>query len=130
MVTNDPPEKEDKRLVLLHSDARIKTPPLSSMARVKVGYHLRQLQQGKSLSMPLSRPMPIIGKRCHELRINDDNVTWRMIYRIDDDAILIAHVFKKKTEKTPKRVLSLCETRLAKYDLYKPDVEVDEENDE
>ena len=27
--------------------------------------------------------MPGIGKRCHELRIDDKNVTWRIIHRID-----------------------------------------------
>jgi phage-related protein len=43
--------------------------------------------------------MPTIGPRCHKLRINDAHTTWRLIYRIDPDAIVIADVFAKKTEK-------------------------------
>lgn len=113
-----PKQPKDKLLVLLHSEARIKTPPVSRNARLKIGYYLRQLQQGDSLSLPLSRPMPSIGKRCHELRINDDNVIWRIVYRVDEDAILAVHVFKKKTQKTPQKILELCQRRLAKYDAY------------
>lgn len=66
--------------------------------------------------MPHSRPMPSIGARCHELRINDENKTWRLIYRIDVDAILILDVFEKKTNKTPKNVLGACRKRLSHYD--------------
>ena len=118
MPSDDENSQPDKSLVLLHSDARIQTPPLSKDARLKVGYHLRQLQQGGSLSMPLSRPMLSIGKRCHELRINDYSVSWRVMYRIDDDAILVVHVFKKKTQATPLQVLEVCQRRLAHYDSY------------
>jgi hypothetical protein len=32
--------------------------------------------------------MPLIGKRCHELRIVDGDATRRLVYRIDDDAIV------------------------------------------
>jgi hypothetical protein len=30
--------------------------------------------------------MTAIGPRCHELRAQDAGVTWRIVYRIDDDA--------------------------------------------
>lgn len=66
--------------------------------------------------MPHSRPMPSIGPRCHELRINDQRATWRVIYRIDDDAIVIAEVFSKKTAKTPRSIINTCKQRLAYYD--------------
>ena len=66
--------------------------------------------------MPQSRPMPIIGTRCHELRINDEDKTWRIIYRIDDDAIVIVEVFAKKTNKTPDAVIKQCQKRLKQYD--------------
>ena len=68
------------------------------------------------LSMPHSRPMPLIGKGCHELRINDKASTWRILYRIDSDAILILEVFKKKTGKTPKSVIETCQRRANAYD--------------
>jgi phage-related protein len=66
--------------------------------------------------MPQSRSMPSIGSRCHELRINDTDTTWRLVYRIDPDAIVIAEVFAKKTEKTPKDVIEACKKRLKEYD--------------
>lgn len=66
--------------------------------------------------MPQSRPMPSIGARCHELRINDENKTWRIFYRIDDDAIIVIHWVDKKTNKTPQDVIELCKKRLAAYE--------------
>lgn len=98
----------------LHGE--VKTPPFSSSARIEAGYLLRQLQSCIKLSLPLSRPMPIIGPRCHELRINDETVTWRIVYRIDDDAIIILEVFDKKTGKTPKAVIDNCKRRIKLYD--------------
>jgi phage-related protein len=60
--------------------------------------------------------MLAIGKHCHELRIQDQDQTWRIIYRIDPDAIVIAEVFKKKTQKTPPAVISTSRERLKIYD--------------
>ncbi len=67
--------------------------------------------------MPHSRPMPAIGSRCHELRIPDDKVSWRIIYRVDPDAVVIAEVFQKKSGKTPKNVIEICKARLREYDV-------------
>lgn len=94
----------------------IKTPPVSRVGRREIGFLLRQLQEGDSLSLPHSRPMPIIGARCHELRVNDAVATWRIIYRIDEDAIIIADVFEKKTRETPDRIIQNCQRRLRIYD--------------
>jgi len=60
--------------------------------------------------------MPSIGTRCHELRINDENLTWRIIYRIYTDAILILEVFEKKTNKTPKSIIDVCKKRIKRYE--------------
>ena len=68
---------DDKELHILHGE--IKTPSISMTARKETGELLRKLQQGKLLSMPQSRPMPSIGPRCYELRINDEAQTWRII---------------------------------------------------
>ncbi|MBI2927535.1 MAG: type II toxin-antitoxin system RelE/ParE family toxin [Verrucomicrobia bacterium] len=94
----------------------IKTPPMSEAARRETGFLLRRLQQGDSIGLPHSRPMPDIGPRCHELRVNDLNKTWRVIYRIDDDAIVVVEVFEKKTRATPPRLLADCRRRLRLYD--------------
>ncbi|MGK7929081.1 MAG: type II toxin-antitoxin system RelE/ParE family toxin [Spirulina sp.] len=107
-------EENSKPLVWLKGE--IKTPPFSSNARIEAGFLLRQLQQGEFLSMPFSRPMPSIGDRCHELRINDEDKTWRIIYRLDRDAIVILEVFNKTTNKTPDRVIENCQKRLKQYD--------------
>ena len=78
---------------------------------------MRLLQQGEAVAMPHSRPMPTIGKRCHELRIPDDKVSWRIIYRIDADAIVLVEVFSKRTGRTPKSVIETCKARLREYDV-------------
>jgi phage-related protein len=60
--------------------------------------------------------MPVIGARCHELRINDEAGTFRIIYRADADAVVILDVVKKKTEQTPQSVVEICRRRLRDYD--------------
>lgn len=104
----------DKPLVWMRGE--VKTPPFSQDARIEAGSLLRRLQQGEMLSLPHSRPMPGIGKRCHELRIVDEEKSWRIIYRTDDDAILILEVFSKTTPKTPKSVIDNCKRRIREYD--------------
>ena len=104
-----------KPLVWLSGE--VKTPPLSSDARIEAGFLLRKLQSGESIGLPHSRPMPAIGKSCHELRIQDVGCTWRVVYRIDSDAIVIAEVFAKTTQATPQKTISVCKQRLKKYDL-------------
>jgi len=104
----------DKALVWL--EGKIKSPPFSLEARLEAGYLLRRLQQGETLSMPHSRPMPSIGPRCHELRINDARATWRIIYRIDWDAIVILDIFSKKSRATPKTIIERCKNRIKDYD--------------
>ena len=104
---------KDKPLVWLHGE--IKTPPLSQSARVEAGYLLRKLQAGDSLGLPHSRPMSSIGARCHELRIEDARTTWRVIYHVAVDAIVILEVFAKKTPTTPQGVIGACKKRLKGY---------------
>ena len=97
-------------------EGEIKTPPFSVQARIMTGTLLRRLQQGDNIAMPHSRPMPSIGKRCHELRVRDKDQNWRIVYRIDPDAIVIVEVFAKKTGATPKKVIEKCKARLKAYD--------------
>jgi len=106
--------KGGRPLVWLRGE--VKTPPFSQTARLEAGYLLRLLQQGESLGLPHSRPMPAIGPRCHELRINDEAGTFRIIYRADTDAVVILDVWKKKTEQTPQSIIATCRRRLREYD--------------
>ena len=97
----------------------IKTPPFSRAARIEAGTLLRRLQLGENIGLPHSRPMPSIGPRCHELRIRDEDQNWRIMYRIDPDAIVIVDVFAKKTGRTPKSVIETCKARLRTYDAVR-----------
>ncbi len=104
----------DKPLVWLHR--QVKTSPFTDTARIETSVLLRQLQQGENLEMPHSRPMPSVGRRCHEFRVRDIDKNWRIIYRIDDDAILIVEVFNKTFREAPDSVIDTCKKRLSKYD--------------
>jgi phage-related protein len=106
---------DDKPLVWLHGE--VKTPPFSQAARLEAGFLLRKLQRGEILTMLFARPMPSIGPRCYELRINDANLTWRIIYRLDADAIVILAIFDKKTPHTPKQIIDICRKRIKYYDF-------------
>ena len=83
---------------------------------MEAGFLLRRLQDGESLEMPHSRPMPSIGPRCHELRVRDENRIWRVVYRLDPDAIVVAGVFSKTTRATAKHDVEDCQKRLKDYD--------------
>ena len=104
----------DKPLVWLHGE--IKTPPFSQAARIEAGYLRRLLQKGQAVGMPRSRPMPIVGPRCHELRVRDAGADWRIVYRLDADAVILLEVFTKKARTTPKTVIDACTRRLKEYD--------------
>ena len=58
----------------------------------------------------------VIGAQCHELRIPDQDVTWRIICRVDSDAVIVAEVFAKKTQAAPQQVIDVCKKRLREYD--------------
>ena len=104
----------DKPLVWLHGE--IKTPPFAQAARIEAGYLLRLLQKGQTVGMPQSRPMPVVGPRCRELRVRDAGDDWRIVCRLDADAVVILEVFTKKTRATPKTVIDACIRRLREYD--------------
>ena len=101
-------------LVWLHGE--VKTPPSSREARLEAGYLLRRLQEDETLTKPHSGAMSAIGRRCHELRIKDQGGEFRIMYRIDPDAIVILEVFKKTTRATPRRIIDLCKERLNRYE--------------
>lgn len=65
--------------------------------------------------MPHSRAMPGIGAGCHELRIIDDRRSWRIICHVAEEAIVILHVFEKKSQKTPSRIIEICRRRLRAF---------------
>lgn len=54
----------------------------------------------------------------HAVSPTDEPLAWLhgMVYRIDDDAIVIVEVFQKKTQATPRAVIAVCRRRLREYD--------------
>lgn len=111
---DDEPKSGQANCVAL---GEIKTPPFSADARVEAGVLLRRLQRGEVLAAPHSRPIPVIGARCHELRIREKNKIWRVVYRTDQDAVIILTVFQKTTRATPLREIENSKRRLSLYDI-------------
>jgi phage-related protein len=48
--------------------------------------------------------------------VNDADKTWRIIYSIKPDAIVILDVFEKRTRATPQIVIDNCKRRLRLYE--------------
>lgn len=77
---------------------------------------LRLLQEGERVGMPQAEPLPDVGPRCGALRVRDADHNWRIMYRIDADAVLVLDVYPKKTRKIPDEVIERCKQRLKQYD--------------
>lgn len=103
-----------KTLVWLRGE--VQSPPFSDEGRYEAGMLLRLLQEGVLLGMPHSRPLPSVGRRCHELRIRDSGHNWRIVYRLDPTAIFIANVFAKTGKVTQQREFDKAKERLKEYD--------------
>jgi phage-related protein len=103
----------DKPLVWLAD--KVRTPPFSKRARLEAGILLRRLQLGELPSMPHCRPMPGIGGGCHELRIRDGAVFWRIVVLIEEGVIVVLDVFPKKTRTTSLRAMERCRRRIDQW---------------
>ena len=72
-----------------------------------------ELVLGRSLSMPISRPLPSIAKGLHELRLSGRGGEFRVFYVIRvGDAIFVLHATQKKKQELDKRTRELLLTRL------------------
>ena len=103
----------DKSIVWLKG--QVITPPFSERARVLAGHLLRQLQRGEMLTMPDSRPMPVVEPECHELRVRDVDHFWRLMYYVSVEEIVVLEVWSKKTQRTPDDLIKDCRRRLRAY---------------
>ena len=87
--------------VIWNSSAKDILRELSGEAKKEFGLLILDLQRGVRLQMPSSRPMPILGKGCHELRVKDSDGIYRAFYYVKLlDKIIVFHIFQKKSEKT------------------------------
>ena len=105
--------RQSKPIVWLSGE--VKTPPFSAAARLEAGGLLRRLQEGENLGLPHSRPMTAISSGCHELRIVDERVSWRIFYYVAADAIVVLEVDRKTTRQTPQATIARCQSRLRRY---------------
>ncbi len=77
---------------------------------------LRYLQNGLTLAMPQAEPLPVIGPHCGAIRVRDEQHNWRIMYRVDADAVVLVKVYDKKAKKIPAEVITQCKQRLNLYD--------------
>jgi hypothetical protein len=49
------------------------------------------------------------------LRIRDEKTTWRIMYHVHTEAVVILEVFPKKTGKTPQKIITMCKVRLRRF---------------
>ena len=91
------------------------TPPFTTRAGANAGELIRLLRLGEHLGTPDSRPMPVIGRACHELRVPHRDRDWRIFYHIGPDAIVVLRMEKKTRQRTPTRIVELCRRRLRAY---------------
>ncbi len=110
----EPKRPTRKLLVWVHGE--IKTPPFTPEARQEAGMLLRFLQEGEQLTMPQAEPLPTVGQRCGALRVRDADHNWRIMYRVDSDAVVVLEVYSKKSRKIPDAVIKRCKQRLKQYD--------------
>jgi len=81
--------------------------------RIDLADAFARLQEGHMLSMPLSRPMPSIGRGVHELRIRDRSGIYRTVYYLAGAGMIyVLHAFKKKTRETSWQNLEIAKKRL------------------
>ena len=72
-----------------------------------------RINRGELLQMPLSRPMPSIGLKVHELRLKDKTGQFRFFYWIKvGDAIYFVHAFQKKTQELPRKEIDIVIKRV------------------
>lgn len=97
--------------------ADIRAAGLGKKARLEAGGLIDDLQEGVSLRLPHSRPMPAIGERCHELRVREPGHNWRILYHVGYGEIVILGVFDKKRRKTPRNEIHRAKRRLRRYTI-------------
>lgn len=74
---------------------------------------LARLEAGINLAIPLSRPMPSIGSRVHELRFRDRSGVYRVIYFIAVSGVIhLLCAFKKTSQTTEQKHINLAKLRL------------------
>jgi phage-related protein len=100
-------------VIVVVSACRREIETLPDEVRGDLADALARLDAGLTLSMPLSRPMPSIGRSVHELRLTDRSGHYRVIYAlVVRGTTYVLHAFKKTTKSTLQRNIELAQKRL------------------
>jgi phage-related protein len=100
-------------VIVILKPCRKEIKALPEEIRGDVADALARLDAGLALSMPLSRPMPGIGKGVHEGRLKYRSGAYRVVYAlVQRDAVHVLHAFEKTTRGTSARNLELAGKRL------------------
>lgn len=101
------------KAVRVHRKVAKELENLQDSLKLKLAELLALLAEGEKLGMPASRPMPTVEHGVHELRIKDHTGQFRVFYFTKNaDAILVFHLFKKKTQETPVQEIETGRKRL------------------
>lgn len=77
-----------------------------------VGYQLDKVQNGEQPDD--FKPMPTVGPGVEEIRVWDDDGTYRVIYTARrPEAVYVLHVFQKTTQETSKQDIELARKRFS-----------------
>ena len=104
----------------LWSELREKEDAFHFRSSIEAGVLLRQLQRGKSQRCHLlDRCRPSALDVMNWQSSQDQSKSWRILYRIDTDAIVILGVFRKTTQQTPLVSNRDSQAPFEKYDATK-----------
>jgi phage-related protein len=103
-------------IVLKQAQKELKSAPKDIIADVFALFD--ELMAGARLGMPISRPLPSIGKGLHELRLSGKAGEYRVFYVIKvEDAIYVLHATDKKKQEIDRRTVDLLKTRMRSIGL-------------
>lgn len=101
------------KAAVFHPKARQAVRGFPDEVKRELGKVIFDLQNGKNIGMPLSRPMPEVALGVEELRVRDSSGIYRTFYyKKYKRGILILHAFSKKTQKTLPREMEIARKRL------------------
>jgi phage-related protein len=101
------------KAVRIHKKVSKELEKLDFSLRKQLAELFALLAEGENLGMPVSRHMPVVEHGVHELRVKDRSGQYRVFYYTKKaDAILIFHLFKRKTQETPSQEIETAKGRL------------------
>jgi phage-related protein len=101
------------KAAIFHAAARETIRSFPVQVTRSIGKAIWELQQGKRLGMPVSRPMPSVAPGVEELRVRDASVAYRVFYSVRSSwGVLVFHAFMKRSQKTPLAEIKLGRKRL------------------